>query len=233
MLGAGIAEASNIYGSTLKDIRNTEKDIKKTQRELLMAEDRAKRDTSGKALGAVQAKQLKLDELQTRSVDQYNDAVKTLSKIISDRERVDIETATRMAIAELESDTRIKVETIQQRGAYGRAAMPDSQERIINKVFADLQKTNPNATYADAVAAVKSGAGTSAATLGDKAADNVKGRMQVDPIYATSLNKPGAYEAAVEAETKRLLGLRQGGGSSAPASGAASGQIDTSNPLLR
>jgi hypothetical protein len=233
MLGAGIAEASNIYGSTLKDIRNTEKDIKKTQRELLMAEDRAKRDTSGKALGAVQAKQLKLDELQTRSVDQYNDAVKTLSKIISDEKRVDIETATRMAIAELESDTRIKVETIQQRGAYGRAAMPDSQERIINKVFADLQKTNPNATYADAVAAVKSGAGTSAATLGDKAADNVKGRMQVDPIYATSLNKPGAYEAAVEAETKRLLGLRQGGGSSAPASGAASGQIDTSNPLLR
>ena len=84
------------------------------------------------------------------------------------------------------------------------------------------------------MAAVKSGAGTSAATLGDKAADNVKGRMQVDPMYAASLNnKPGAYEAAVEAETKRLLGLRQGGGSSAPASGAASGQIDTSNPLLR
>lgn len=226
-------QAVQQYGGALKEIRENERDIKKTERELLMAEDRAKRDTSGKALGAVQAKQLKLDELQTRSVDQYNDAVKTLSKIISDRERVDIETATRMAIAELESKTRINVETIQQRGAYGRAAMPDSQERIINKVFADLQKTNPNATYADAVAAVKSGAGTSAATLGDKAADNVKGRMQVDPMYAASLNKPGAYEAAVEAETKRLLGLRQGGGSSAPASGAASGQVDTSNPLLR
>jgi hypothetical protein len=226
-------QAVQQYGGALKEIRENERDIKKTERELLMAEDRAKRDTSGKALGAVQAKQLKLDELQTRSVDQYNDAVKTLSKIISDRERVDTETATRMAIAELESKTRINVETIQQRGAYARAGMKDSQERIIDKVFADLQKTNPNATYADAVAAYKSGAGTSAATLGDKAADNVKGRMQVDPMYAASLNKPGAYEAAVEAETKRLLGLRQGGGSSAPASGAASGQIDTSNPLLR
>jgi hypothetical protein len=226
-------QAVQQYGGALKEIRENERDIKKTERELLMAEDRAKRDTSGKALGAVQAKQLKLDELQTRSVDQYNDAIKTLSKIISDRERVDTETATRMAIAELESKTRINVETIQQRGAYARAGMKDSQERIIDKVFADLQKTNPNATYADAVAAYKSGAGTSAATLGDKAADNVKGRMQVDPMYAASLNKPGAYEAAVEAETKRLLGLRQGGGSSAPASGAASGQIDTSNPLLR
>ena len=215
-------QAVQQYGGALKEIRENEKDIKKTERELLMAEDRAKRDTSGKALGAVQAKQLKLDELQNRSVDQYNDAVKTLSKIISDEKRVDKETATRMAIAELESKTRINVETIQQRGAYGRAAMPGEQERIINKVFADLQKTNPNATYADAVAAFKSGAGTSAATLGDKAADNVKGRMQVDPMYAASLNnKPGAYEAAVEAETKRLLGLRQGGGSSAPTSGAA------------
>ena len=45
------------------------------------------------------------------------------------------------------------------------------------------------------------------------------------------INKdPAALQAAIDAETKRLQG---GGGRTATTPNAPSGQVDTSNPLLR
>ena len=226
-------QALSQYKGDVAEIRKSENEMRKAARELEMAENAAKKSKSEKGLERYQKKQDAYDAAAARRDETYNAGIFKLVDYFSHLEGITRQTATQMAVAVLNNETELKKAQMQESGATSRAGMKDSQERIIDKVFADLRKTNPNATYADAVAAFKSGAGTSAATLGDKAADNVKGRMQVDPMYAASLNKPGAYEAAVEAETKRLLGLRQGGGLSAPTSGAASGQVDTSNPLLR
>ena len=71
-------------------------------------------------------------------------------------------------------------------------------------VLADMKKTNPNATLADAIAVVRGGPGVSAAALADKAADNVNRRAQVDLNFAMTLREPGAYQRAVDEETRRL-----------------------------
>jgi hypothetical protein len=201
-------QAAQQYGASLRDIRDTERDIKKSERELMMAEDRFKRDQSSKSAERLERKQIKYEELKNRSVDQYNDTVKSLAKMIADEKRVDQETATRMAIAELERRTRIDVETMQQRGAYARAGMGETSV-LAERVLADLRKTNPNATLADAMAIVRGGAGASPASLADKAADNVAKRAQVDINFAMSLRDPNAYAKAVEEETRRL---QAGGG---------------------
>lgn len=216
---AGVGrQAVQQYGSSLREIRETERDIKKSERELLLAEDRFKRDQSAKAAERLERKQAKYDETKIRSYDQYNDTVKTLARIIADKERVDQETATRMAIADIERRTRIDVETIQQRGADRRIGMGETTT-LANQVLADLRKTNPNATLADALAIVKGGAGSSAASLADKAADNINKRAQVDINFAMSLREPGAYQKAVDEETRRLQagGAKQQATTGAPA----------------
>jgi hypothetical protein len=144
-------QAAQQYGASLRDIRDTERDIKKSERELMMAEDRFKRDQSSKSAERLERKQIKYEELKNRSVDQYNDTVKSLAKMIADEKRVDQETATRMAIAEIERRTRIEVETMQQRRA-GMGSLPEAQA-----IQAQLKKTNPNATIEDAYAVLRGG----------------------------------------------------------------------------
>lgn len=144
-------QAAQQYGASLRDIRDTERDIKKSERELMLAEDRFKRDQSSKSAERLEKKQIKYEELKNRSVDQYNDTVKSLAKMIADEKRVDQETATRMAIAEIERRTRIEVETMQQRRA-GMGSLPEAQA-----IQAQLKKTNPNATIEDAYAVLRGG----------------------------------------------------------------------------
>lgn len=225
-------QAVQQYGGALRDIRENERDIKKTERELLLAEDRAKRDMSGKALGTVQAKQKELNELQYRSVDQYNDAVKTLAKIISDDKRVDKETATRMAIAETERETRIELETIQQRGAYARVGMGETS-MLADRVLTDLRKTNPQATLSDALAVVRGSGKTTPAQLIESYADDYN---KLDIMQRKDFEKRGITNE--EQYIKYRIGLagKYSGGTqlpSTPPPSAASSQVDTSNPLLR
>lgn len=209
---AGVSrQALAQYGGALREIRETERDIKKNQRELALAEDKLKRDQSGKALESLKAKATRLEDLGIRQTDQYNQAIENTAKLLMDEKKIDKETATRMAIAQIERDTRLEVERMQTKRAITTAGMPDAQERIISKVLADLKKTNPNATYADAVQAVKSGASSSAGVLADKAYDNVMKRMETDFKLAAEVRKdPTALDRAIEAETKRL---QTGGGS--------------------
>lgn len=204
------------YGNSLREIRENEKDIKKAERELMIAEDRAKRDMSAKALGRVDARTKELNELQVRQTDQYNDTVKTLAKIISDEKRVDMETATRMAVAEIERRTRLEVESMQQRGANARAGMGETSI-LAERVLADLRKTNPNATLGEAIGIVRGGAGVSNAALADKAYDNVMKRLDKDfKLQAEIAKDPAALTRAIEAETRRLqtggAGVTGGGG---------------------
>ena len=197
-------QALMMYNSSLREIRDTERDISKAERELLLAEDRLKRDQSAKAADLFERKQAKYEDLQIRRDDQYNEGVKTLAKFIADKEKLDIETATRKAIAVYEGDIRLKVEKLQQSGAFARAGMGETSA-LAKEILPDLRKTNPNATLADAVAIVKGGAGSGAAALADKAYDNVMKRLDKDYKLAAEISKdPTALQRAVDEETKRL-----------------------------
>ena len=207
------------YGAALKDIRETENDIRKAERQLTLAENQLKRDQSAKAQDRYEAKLKEMKETEIKSYEQYNKTLIDLTKLNMDVWKVSEEKAYRMAIAQLESKTRLDVEKLQQSGAFTRAGMGETTT-MANQVLADLRKTNPNATFADAVAIVKGGAGASAASLADKAYDNVMKRLDKDYKLAAEISKdPSALQRAVDEETKRL----QGGGVRPSTTGAPAG----------
>lgn len=193
------------YSGALREIRDTERDIKKTEREISLAEDRMKRDTSGKVGARYQALTDKRDALEKDQVDAYNKAIQVHANILQDKEKVDKQTATQMAIANLESKTRVDVAKLQERAAAGRASLPGETERLAQSVLADMRKTNPNATLADAIAVVRGGAGVSASAMADKAYDNVMKRLDKDYKLAAEISKdPSALPRAIDEETRRL-----------------------------
>lgn len=116
-VGAGISDATSVYSSALKEIRDTEKDIKKTQRELLFAEDRAKRDMSGKAISRVQAKQDKLDELQVRQTDQYNKAAEKASDLYITEFGIKENAKKALEVAKMSGEYQLAVARIHERYA--------------------------------------------------------------------------------------------------------------------
>ena len=217
------------YGSTLKDIKASEKEMKKDLRQLTMAEQAYKQSNSDKDQQRVDMYQNKLQESKENYTKALNEGVKGKLDLF----KVQEQSKTQLTIADKQAASAKEIAWMHETGATNRAGMKDSQERIIDNMLESLRKTNPNATYADAVQAVK-GAGTSAASLADKAYDNVMKRAQVDMAFQTQINKdPSALQAAVDAETRRIQAGGGGGRSSTPAPGGQSGQVDTSNPLLR
>jgi hypothetical protein len=220
------------YKGDVSDIRKSENEMRKAARELEMAENAAKKSKSEKGLERYQKKQDAYDAAAARRDETYNAGMFKLVDYFSHQEGIGKQTATQMAIAVLNNEVELKKARMHEAGATSRAGMKDSQERIIDNMLVSLQKKNPDATYADAVQAVKGAGSTSASSLADKAYDNVKSRAQVDMAFQMQINKdPGAFQAAIDAETRRLQAAGGGGRSSTPS--APSGQIDTSNPLLR
>jgi hypothetical protein len=134
-------QALNQYGSSLKEIRDTEKDIKKTQRELTMAEDRSKRDMSSKALGRVQSKQDKLDELETRQTDQYNKAAEKASDLFVMQYGIDENAKRSLEVAKTSGEYQIKVAQIHA----ATAGKPGETERLLNRYHGILAKDGPEA----------------------------------------------------------------------------------------
>jgi hypothetical protein len=220
------------YKGDISDIRKSENEMRKAARELEMAENAAKKSKSEKGLERYQKKQDAYDAAAARRDETYNAGMFKLVDYFSHQEGIGKQTATQMAIAVLNNEVELKKARMHEAGATSRAGMKDSQERIIDNMLVSLQKKNPDATYADAVQAVKS-AGSTSASFADKAYDNVMKRAQVDMGFSTLIMKdPAALQTAIDKETKRLRDESGGGGrSSAPP--APSGQIDTSNPLLR
>lgn len=129
------------YSGALREIRETERDIKKTERELMFAEDRAKRDMSGKALGRVQAKQDKLDELQTRQTDQYNKAAEKSSDLFITKYGIDENAKKSLEIAKMNGEYQLAVARIHERSA-GR---PGETERLLARYHDILAKQGPEA----------------------------------------------------------------------------------------
>lgn len=134
-------QAVQQYGGALKEIRENERDIKKTERELLMAEDRAKRDMSGKALGRVQAKQDKLDELQNKQTDQYNKAAEKASDLFVTQYGIDENAKKALEVAKTSGEYQIKVAQIHA----ATAGKPGETERLLGKYHSILAKDGPEA----------------------------------------------------------------------------------------
>jgi hypothetical protein len=134
-------QAVQQYSGALREIRDTEKDIKKTERELLMAEDRAKRDMSGKALGRVQAKQDKLEDLQTRQTDQYNKAAEKSSDLFITKYGIDENAKKSLEVAKMSGEYQLKVAQIHA----ATAGKPGETERLLNRYHGILAKDGPEA----------------------------------------------------------------------------------------
>jgi len=154
------------YGAALKDIRETENDIRKAERQLTLAENQLKRDQSSKAQDRYDTKLKELRDIEIKSVDQYNKTVGDLAKLNMEVFKLTEEKAYRMAIAQLEANTRIAT-------AYA----PSSEERLIDRQLAELKKTNPNATLADAIGVVK-GANRPGAVTDKELQDAYEARLQ-------------------------------------------------------
>jgi len=223
-------QALSQYGNAIKDIKASEKEMKKTMRDLTVAENAYKKSNADKDLAKVEDAKNKLQAHEENIAKFQNEAVKTGADLFKNKYQVDEHKATQLAVADITSKTSFGVAQLHEKGADRRATLPGEQERIINNMLESLRKTNPDATYADAVQAVKSASGTSASSLADKAYDNVMKRAQVDMAFQMQINKdPAALQTAVDAETRRLQG---GGGSGRSSTPPPSGQIDTRNPLL-
>lgn len=197
---AGVSrQALAQYGGALREIRDTEKDIKKTQRELALAEDKLKRDQSSKALDSYKTKLAKIEDLEISKIDQQNKTIQDLAKYFYEDQKVTKEQAGAMARTLVQANTQIAEEKMRQQGADRRAGALSAEERIIGRMMVDPK-------FADAVKAYKGGAGSSAGSLADKAYDNVMKRYEKDFKFQSDVRKdPTELDRAVEAETRRLL----------------------------
>ena len=221
-------QAAQQYSASVRDIRETERDIKKSERELLLAEDRFKRDQSAKNAERLERKQSKYDDNQLKAVDQYNDGVKTLARFIADKEKLDIETATRKAIAVYEGETRIAVEKMQQSGAFARAGMGETTT-LANQVLADLRKTNPNATLADALAIVKGSGKTNQLQLIESYADDYN---KLDILQRKDFEKRGITNEEDYIKYRIGLGSKYSGGTQSTPPPSAAVDYLKKNPSL-
>ena len=134
-------QAVQQYSGALKEIRESERDIKKTERELLMAEDRTKRDMSGKALGRVQTKQKELEDLQNKQTDQYNKAQEKASDLFSAEHINNVNAMKSLEVAKMSGDYQLKVAQIHA----ATAGKPGETERMIGKYHSILAKEGPEA----------------------------------------------------------------------------------------
>jgi hypothetical protein len=134
-------QALNQYGSSLKEIRDTEKDIKKTERELMLAEDRVKRDMSGKAKQTVDAKAAKIEDLQMRQTEQYNKAAEKASDLFVTQYGIDENAKRALEVAKMSGDYQIKVAQIHS----ATAGKPGETERLLGRYHGILAKEGPEA----------------------------------------------------------------------------------------
>jgi hypothetical protein len=134
-------QALNQYGSSLKEIRDTEKDIKKTERELMLAEDRVKRDMSGKAKQTVDAKSTRLEDLQMRQTEQYNKAAEKASDLFVTQYGIDENAKRALEVAKTSGEYQIKVAQIHA----ATAGKPGETERLLGRYHGILAKEGPEA----------------------------------------------------------------------------------------
>lgn len=176
------------YNGAIKDIRASEKEMKKTARELTMAENAYKKTNSDKYLAKVEEAKNKLQAHEENITRAQNEAVKTGADLFSKKYQVDENKATQLAVADITSKTSYGVAQLHEKGADRRASLPGVEERIIANTLADLRKTNPNATYMDALQAFKGSGKANQLQLIENYADDYN---KLDIMQRKDLEKRG------------------------------------------
>jgi hypothetical protein len=139
-LSSSAQEALSEYGSSLKNIKALEKEMKKDLRQLTMAEQAYKQSNSDKDLAAVNAYQDKLQASKENHNKFLNDAV---------TKKVDVFKTTKQA------ETQIKTAEIGKEGTLGAArisaerakeiaGMPGDQQKLLMAIQAAEAAKNPN-----------------------------------------------------------------------------------------
>jgi hypothetical protein len=129
------------FNNSLREIRENEKDIRKAERELTLAEDRAKRDQSGKALQRVQSKADKLDELKIRETDQQNKTIEKASDLFVTQYGIDENAKRALEVAKMNGDYSLAVAKINAASAN----RPGETERLLGQYHGILAKQGPEA----------------------------------------------------------------------------------------
>jgi hypothetical protein len=114
------------YGAAMKEIRETERDISKSERALMLAENQLKRDKSSKAQDRYDSRLKEVRDRETKSVDQYNDAIKKIAELNMEKFKVDKKAATDMAIAQIQRQTQLETN-----------AMPGAEQRLLMAIHND------------------------------------------------------------------------------------------------
>lgn len=139
---AGVGQQAALqYSSALKEVRETEKDIKKSERELLFAEDKLKREQSGKALALTQKREEQREAAEAKNVEAQNKAVEKASDLFMEKYKADIAAQRALDVAIKSGEYSIAVAKIHA-AAQNR---PSETERLLGRYHNLLATQGPEA----------------------------------------------------------------------------------------
>jgi hypothetical protein len=228
-------QALSQYKGDVADIRKSENEMRKAARELEMAENAAKKSKSEKGLERYQKKQDAYDAAVARRDETYNAGMFKLVDYFSHQEGIDKQTATQMAISVLNNETQLKTTGMNiaaQKAIHGTSETERMLSRIeaLRKAGKEDEAKALEATYRSLKTGdVRSGLVTDK-ELQDAYEERRKGIIGKKALEEFDRLYPTWREYAL-AQGKSGQPSSQPTGRTTP-SGAASGQIDTSNPLL-
>jgi hypothetical protein len=143
------------YGSTLKDIKLSEKEMKKDLRQLTMAEQAYKQSNSDKDLAKVDMYQNKLQESKENYTKALNDGV----KLKEDLFKVKTQSETQLKTAQIGKEASLGAATISARSHEKVAGMKGAEERMFDLFHnSELQK-NPEQTPLETYKKMKTASG--------------------------------------------------------------------------
>lgn len=135
----GISGLKN-YADTLGELRKSKKEIQRSAFDLARAEDALKR---GDIKTAVDLARENMRDIQAAGMEE--------AKMLSREEQAALDRASAETRERMQQEGAMERTKLQERGAAARAAMPGTEERVVGKILADMQKDNPKATFSDAI----------------------------------------------------------------------------------
>jgi hypothetical protein len=128
------------YGSALKDIKASEKEMKKDLRQLTMAEQAYKQSNSDKNQAKVEAYEAKLQESKENYTKALNDGV----KLKEDLFKVKTQAETQLKTAQIGKEGTLGAATIAARSHEKVAGMPGDQQKILEAIHNSEVAKNPD-----------------------------------------------------------------------------------------
>jgi len=127
------------YGSTLKDIKLSEKEMKKDLRQLTMAEQAYKQSNSDKDLAKVDTYQNKLQESKENYTKALNDAIRMQEDVFKAKKQAE----TQLKTAQISKEGTLGAARISAERAKEIAQMPGDQQKLLMAIQSSEAKKNP------------------------------------------------------------------------------------------